>query len=103
MGASSGRSPFSNRSVASVRRFMLWAVSRLFCSLNVADSNNTDTVSGPISLLAPPITPPMPMGSWASAITRTSGVSLRSTSSRVTNFSPALARRTIMVWSLRRS
>ena len=103
IGASSGRRPFSNRSVASVRNPSDCAVSRLLGPENVADSRSTFTVSSLISLLAPPITPPRPMALLASAMTKCSVVSSRSSSSSVVRSSPGRARRTITVWSLIRS
>ena len=52
-----------------------------------------DTV---ISVLAPPITPASPMGPESSVMSRSSGSRVRSTSSRVVSFSPAVALRTTM-------
>ena len=103
MGASSGRRPFSNLRVASVRSSKVWAVSRLLAPSNVADSRSTFTVLTLISLLAPPMTPPRPMASFASAMTRFSTVNFRSTPSRVVNISSGRARLTMTVASLIRS
>ena len=103
MGASSGRRPFSNLRVASVRSPKDWAVSRLLVPSKVADSRSTFTVLTLISLLAPPITPPRPMASLASAMTRFSGVNFRSTPSKVVKTSPGQARLTMIVASLIRS
>jgi hypothetical protein len=51
-------------------------------------------LSGVISVLAPPIVPASEMTPLSSAMTTSSGSSVRSTSSRVVSFSPGFARRT---------
>ncbi len=60
----------------------------------MADSTMTSVVAGPISEVAPPITPAIPIGPVGSAITSVSGSSSRSTWSSVSRRSPGLARRT---------
>ena len=67
----------------------------------LADSNTITEVSSVISLLKPPMTPAMPTGLSASAITSMSGVSGRSLPSRVCMTSPSRALRTTILPSCR--
>ena len=69
-----------------------------------AASMTMSVVFSSISTWAAPITPAMPTGPPSSVMSRSSGSSVRTTSSRVVIFSPPSARRTTMSpWSLARS
>ena len=94
-------SPFSKRLEASVRMPREMAVWRMLGPEKLADSNTITEVSSVISLLKPPMTPAMPTGLSASAITSMSGVSGRSLPSRVCMTSPSRALRTTILPSCR--
>ena len=95
-----GSSPFSKRPEASVRRPSFLAVVRTEAPLKQADSNTTVWVSSMMPLYSPPMTPATAAGFSSSQITSISGERVRSTPSRVTMLSPALALRTTMWFAL---
>ena len=97
MRASRASWPFSNRRLASERRAKRWPVRRMLTGSNTADSMAISIVASVISLAAPPMTPAMPIGPLVSAMIKVSGVSSRSTWSRVSSRSPGSARRTTIV------
>ena len=89
--------PFSKRLLASERRARRCAVRRMLTGSNTADSMTTSVVAAVTSDAAPPMTPAIPIGPSASAMSSISGVRSRSTWSSVSRRSPAIARRTTIV------
>ncbi len=81
------------------------AVRRTPLASNIALSSRMRVVTSETSLVWPPITPASATGFSASAMTRSSAVSLRSLPSSVVIGSPSCARRTMILWpaSLSRS
>jgi hypothetical protein len=90
----SGSTPRSKRCDASVWRSRRRAVSRTPPRVNEALSSRTSEVSAETSDVCPPITPAIATGRSRSQISRSSLVSVRSTSSRVVSRSPSVAVRT---------
>ena len=93
--ACSGASPFSKRPEASVRRASLVEVRWRLGPCQLAASISTRVVVPRTSERSPPIRPAIEVGPSSSAISRTLGSSVRSTSSSVVIFSPSRARRTV--------
>ena len=89
----SGSAPRSKRWLASVCMPNRRAAARTRRRSKWAPSIRMSRVASVTSLSSPPMTPPRPTGRSASAITRISGSSSRSTPSRVVSRSPARARR----------
>ncbi len=99
-----GSTPRSNRREASLGSLWRRAVRAIETGSKVAASTSTERVCVDISVAAPPMTPARPIGPDSSAITRSSGSSVRVCPSSVSSRSPARARRTVMPpWSRSRS
>ena len=91
-----GSTPRSKRREASDGSLCRRAVRAIVTGSNVAASISTFRVDCVISVVPPPITPARPIGPDSSVISRSSTWRSRTLPSRVCNFSPALARRTVM-------
>ena len=89
--ASSGSTPRPKRSDASECSPSRRAVRRTDSALKLALSSSTRVVLSVTSVSSPPITPASAMPRAPSRIIRSPGTSVRSTSSRVLNFSPSPA------------
>ncbi len=100
-GAASKSAPRSKRCEASVCRPCRFDDLRIVAGSNHAASTSTFFVAGVIIESHPPITPASDNARRSSAITRSSGSSVRSTPSSVLSVSPARARRTTMPPSIR--
>src|SRR5256885_5937595 len=96
MRAACSSAPRSNRCEASVWSPCRRAVRRMPGGSKTALSSRIRVVRSDTSLVAPPITPASATGRSASAMTRSSALSLRSLPSRVVIGSPSPARRTTM-------
>ena len=88
--------PFSNRAEESELCPRARDVFRTLSRANFAASNSSCRVLSVISLFSPPIMPARATGRFPSQITRFSGVSRNSFSSRVWMISPSCARRTMI-------
>ena len=95
-GASSGSTPRSKRLEASEGSLCRLAERAIEIGSKTAASSITLVVLSVTSVEAPPITPAMPMGPDSSEINRSSWSSNLTLPSRVSSFSPAVARRTVM-------
>ena len=91
-----GSGPRSNRYDEGLPKTNARAADRTGNGANWADSINTSVVSSEISVSAPPITPAMATGCFASEMTHISAVSLYSLWLIATNDSPSVARRTMI-------
>ena len=84
----------SNRLAASENSLWRRAVRLIEAGFQCAASRRTSVLSGVISVLAPPMVPASEMTPLSSAMTMSSGSSVRSTSSNVVSVSSGFARRT---------
>ena len=92
--------PRSKRYAASVLRPSVRAVRRIETGLNQALSRRTRVVLSVTSVLAPPMTPAIPIARRGSAMTSIESSSACAWPSRVVKLSPARARRTTIVASV---
>jgi hypothetical protein len=89
-----GSTPRSNRFDASDGSLCRRPVRKIETGSKCAASMTTCVVVAESSVVCPPMTPARPIGPESSVISRSSGDSVRSTSSRVVRVSPSAARRT---------
>ena len=93
----SGSMPRSKRALDSLRSLIRFDVSAMPMRSKYADSSRISVVASDTSEVEPPMMPATACGTRAaSQMSRSSGVSSRSTSSRVVIVSPAVAVRTTM-------
>ena len=87
-----GSTPRSKRRDASDGSLCRRAVRAIEIVSKIAASMSTFFVSGPISVVPPPMTPARPIGPDSSVISRSSGCSVRTLPSRVSSCSPSASR-----------
>jgi hypothetical protein len=89
--------PFSQRFEPSVRSTWRSELQRIVPGSKFAASSSTEVVVSVTSVSSPPMIPAKAIAPSASAMTRSAGSSLRRLPSRLSNSSPARARRTMIL------